>query len=287
MPWIFAAIAAPGIWALTNIFDQDLVTRRSKDPLFLVGITGFFAGIPALIAIATGRLVLLSFPDLTLAITVGGIGLFAYVPYYLALKYDDAADVILFWNLTPVFVAILAFFIAHERLSVLQTVAVGVIVLSSFVAESAPNRKGSSRYAYALMLGASVLVALEVSLGKLLYDRVDFVSGFSWVSLTMFSCALVLLGVRRRTSSRKNSWKDLVMYVLSELCDTGATSLKAFAVSFGSASIVQALEGIQSLFVMGLESVGFAGKRPRRTPQQKIRIVVASLLAVIGLLLIV
>lgn len=287
MVWLLAAIAAPVVWAFTNVLDQNLVNQRSKDPLFLVGVTGIFAGIPSIIAMASGQFVVLSADNLALATIIGVIGLSAYAPYYLALRHDDAADVILFWNLTPAFVAILAFFIAHERLSLVQSIAVSLIVIGSFVAESTPNRKGSSRRAYTLMLGASLLVAFEVALGKLLYDRVGFISGFSWVSFTMLLCATALLFSRWRVRHRKNSWKDIGTYIVSELCDTGAGSLKALAVSLGPASIVQALEGIQSLFVVVFESFGFVGRRIHRTTQQKIRIVVASVLAMVGLFLIV
>jgi drug/metabolite transporter (DMT)-like permease len=286
MVWILAALAAPAIWAFTNVLDQDLVNRRSKDPLFLVGITGVFLGIPSIVTMVTGRFVMLEVENLALAIVVAVLGLSAYAFYYFALRDDDVADVIIFWNLTPVFVAILAFFFAHERLSLVQLIAVGLIVLSSFVAESAPNRKGSSRRAYALMCIASLVVAVEVTLGKVLYNRVEFIPGFAWVSLTILVCALGLLVSRWHVRHRKNSWKDVGTYVVSELCDTGASSLKAFAVSLGPASVVQALEGIQSLFVMAFESLGLVGRRTQRTLKQNIRVLTASALAILGLLLI-
>ncbi len=286
MTWLFAALAAPAIWAFTNVLDQDLVNRRAKDPLFLVGITGLFLGIPSVIATLTGRFVMIETHGLVLAAAVAMLGLSAYALYYFALRDDDVADVIIFWNLTPVFVAILAFFIAYERLSAAQTIAIGLIVLSSFVAESAPNRKGSSRRAYVMMFAASIAVAVEVTLGKVLYDRVDFIAGFAWVSLFTLLCATVLLCSRWHAGRKKNSWKDIGTYIVSELCDTGAGSLKAFAVSLGPVSVVQALEGIQSLFVMGFESVGLVGRRTRRTFAQSVRLVTASVLAVLGLLLI-
>ncbi len=96
MTWLLAAIAAPAIWAFTNVLDQDLVNRRSKDPLFLVGITGLFFGIPSIIAMLTGRFVMLEAKDLLLAFAVAVLGLLAYALYFFALRNDDVADVIFF-----------------------------------------------------------------------------------------------------------------------------------------------------------------------------------------------
>ncbi len=103
----------------------------------------------------------------------------------------------------------------------------------------------------------------------------------------MVFCAAILLGSRWHIRQKRNSWKDVGTYVVGELCDTSASSLKAFALSLGPASVVQALEGIQSLFVMGFESLGLVGKRIHRTRTQKARIIVASIFAIAGLLLIV
>ncbi len=287
MWWFFAALAASAIWAWTNVVDEDLVVRRAKDPLLLVAITGLFGGIPFFVITLTGNFQMLSADTTMLAIAVGLVALLAYWPYYRALKEEDVADIILFWNLTPVFVVIMAFVFAHERLIASQYFAIGLLVAGSMIMGYAPNPRGSSLRAYLLMAGASLLLALEVVLAKILYNNASFLPAFAYVSLTMFcGAALMMLCRTKRRQKAKRSWRDMRIYVVSELADVSAGSLKGFAVSMGSASVIQALSGVQSLFVVCIESLGIFGARVHRPPKEIVRIVLASACVVVGLVLI-
>lgn len=287
MLWILAALAAPALWAATNVIDEELIHHRLKDGIVLTAITGLFAGIPGVALAVLGKIHGLSQVEFFLAALVGVVSLAAYVPYYWALKYDDAADVIIFWNLTPVIVALLAAVYADEHLGVLSWIAIGCLVLGSIVAKGrTAGKRSSSSHAYALMAISSLMVAIEVTLAKLLFQQATFGAIFGVICLTKMAIAVVVLAVRAGYLRAKLGQHEVLALGANETLDALASTLKSFALSIGPAGVVQALEGAQPLFVVVLEACGFDGVRIVRTHRQIIRLVAATALVVVGLTLV-
>lgn len=284
MAWILAALGAPALWAVSNIIDEELLRHRLRDPLALMAMTGLVAGVPGLVLMFWSRSAMPDVSSLIIAVVIGVLGIGCYVPYYYALLEDDAADVIIFWNLAPVLIAVLAAVFADERLSLPQYAAMALLVVGSLVAQGGKRtRPVQSGKAYVLMLFASVVVAVEVTLGKILYDRTAFTSGFMIVSLTMLGVGIVALCARFSYLRKRVRRHEIVSLGVNELLDTSATTLKSFALSIGPASLVQALEGVQPLFIVLLEMLGVDGVHIKRSRAEYARLMVSALCVVLGL----
>ncbi len=289
MLWIFAAFAAPALWAATNVIDEELLHHRLKDAVTLTAITGLFAGIPGLILFASGNVVAFTAAQFVLAALAGIVSLVAYIPYYMALKDDNAADVLLFWNLTPVLVALLAWAFARETLSATGWIAIFLLVAGSMIAmrKDSRGRGKLAARALALMIVASLLVAAEVTLAKVLFQQASFGAIFGLICLTKLAISLLALGVRQAYMRSHIGRHEMFVLAANETMDAGASSLKAFALSIGPAGIVQAIEGIQPLFVALLESMGFDGVSVRRSRREIVHLLLAVLFSVAGLTLII
>lgn len=284
MAWILAALGAPALWAVSNIIDEELLRHRLRDPLALMAMTGTVAGIPGLVLMIWQHVALPDGASIAIAVIVGVLGLCAYLPYYYALLEDDAADVIMFWNLAPVLIAVLAAIFANERLFMSQYGAMALLVAGSLIAQGGKRKKPvRSGKAYVLMLFASIVVAVEVTLGKVLYERTAFTSGFMVVSLAMFALGVAALCARWAYLHKRVKRHEAVSLFVNELIDTSATTLKSFALSIGPASLVQALEGVQPLFIVLLEVLGVDGVHVRRSRAEYVRLMVSALCVVVGL----
>lgn len=287
MPWILFALLAPALWAFTNLIDDDLIRTRIKDPVTLMVITGLFAGIPALALLFTGHLSMPSETVLLFACLAGAANLLSYLPYYYALRETSAANVILMWNLIPAFVTGLAWVFLDEALAPAQYAAIALLVMSSLLA--AYRKAGTQtvgRWAYPLMAGSSVLVAVQVLATKRVFHEVDFATGFGWISAATFAVALLFL-LRTKTRSALRLARTLQTeerVVVGELLDVGAGAAKTFAISLGSVSVVQALEGTQPLFVV-LFGALFFHHAQKITRADAARVLIATALAVTGFLL--
>ena len=72
-------------------------------------------------------------PSLTVIFIVGAIDVFYQIPYYIALRKVDTLITVALFSLGKVSVPILAYFIVGEKLSIMQYVGFGIILLSSFL----------------------------------------------------------------------------------------------------------------------------------------------------------
>lgn len=280
---VILALLAPALWAATNLIDRGL-ERALHHVGPLVIVTGLFAGVPGLILLLMGRPVTANVSVLLLAAVTGAVGLAVYVPYLRALRLADPAVVVLQWNLAPVLTAIFAWFVVDERLSFQQCVAILALVVASLVASYQPRPTHLFSRAAPWMFLASCLTALEAVLQKRLYEQVSFLTGFEMISLAILVLTLVLLLLRttdRRILIHALETGKTKWFIMDETLDVAASAAKGAAISLGPVSVVQAAEGLQPLFVYALESL--RGQRPRLSANQGRRLMLAAVLAVVGL----
>lgn len=290
--WFPFAIVSPVFWAASNLIDEDLVRHDVRDPVILTAITGLFSGIAVIVLALLGAFVWPGWNVFVLAVATGAIGLLVYIPYLHALVLASSASVILMWNLTPVIIATAAWAVLGERLLSREYVAIGLLVSSSLLAahQRGPDGRHWSRAAPWMVL-ASFMYAGEAVLGKAVYERVPFAVGLAWISATSFLLAVGLLVVRARSLPvfvRAFRGRTGLVVVANEGIDLAAVVARDRAVSLGPVSLVNAIGGLQPIFVVAFATaaaaLGFARHHIRRPTRAELpRILLATAAAVLGL----
>jgi len=282
MLWLFFALLAPALWAITNIIDDELIDSHTGTPAVLVTITGFFAIIPFFIALFSGSMEWPGYTVLFFSIMSGVIGLLVYFPYFFALKISDPAPAMLMWNLTPAFVvgASILFFGIHP--SFVEYVAIGILIVSSLIVGYKKGSRFDVNKAFPWMFFASILSAVEIVCTKVVFNHTSFLTGLGWISLAIFLTALVLFmssySIRQRLRQHsKGLWKEIT---IDELLDSGAQVARNYAISAGPIVLVKAAEGLQPLFVLFF-SLFMVHKR---SSVPVTRLIIAAVIAIVGLL---
>ncbi len=248
--WLAPALAAPILWAISNLIDEHLVGDTQLDAWALVLVTGAFTSLPALLVVAH------PVPTTTtaaMAIAAGITGVLVYFPYFKALLFESASTVTLMWNLSPVLIVALARLTIGERLSAASYCAVALLVASASLASFRWQRGAAWSTALPWMSAASVLLAISSVLEKAVYDRLPFVQGLSWISLGGLLATLVVAASagRSRIELRHAFRQRLgVLLVANEGLDLAAICTLGLATSLGPVSIVHAVGGLQPLFVL-------------------------------------
>lgn len=253
MLWLLFALLAPLLWAATNIIDDDLVLHRLKKPVIIVGITGLFAGIPALCILLSGHFSLPSWPIVLFGIATGIVSLIAYYPYYRALETANPESVILFWNLAPVLVTLFAFIFLDERLSMIKYIAIGLLILSAIITEGSHvdfKPHGNARAMLWMLLG-SVITATQYIFEKQLYTSIGPADGLVLIGTGGCISGLLILSSKRNRHTVISAFKKNGLILgINHLLDLGAVVCSSLAIAFGTVSIVSALQGVQALFVV-------------------------------------
>jgi len=287
VPWVVPALAAPVLWALSNLIDEHLIKNSVRDPMSLTLVTGLFASVPAVAVAVSGHWIWPGLETASLALLCGSLGLLVYYPYLTSLETESPSAVILMWNLTPVAIVGLARLFLHEHLASSEYFALALLVTSSIVAAVHLSPVGWMSRAFPWMVLASVLLAASSIIEKSIYDRLPFSAGIGWISLgaMLTTGAFWVVCVNsRRTLIRSLRSPLATLLVVNELLDLGAACALSLATSLGSVSLVHAVGGIQPIFVLLFGAV--ASRNLRRTRGEWVRTFIAAGLAITGLRLI-
>ena len=283
MTWLLLTLVATTLWGITNLIDSDLLERQQQNPNVLTFITGLFGSIPVLL-IPLLSIITPSPPIVVAALLGGAVGLFVYWPYYKALEKTHTANVILLWNLAPVFVVFSTWLFLGEQLAVKEYIAIIFLIASSFLTSYQPARSHHiSAAAAGWMLLASLATAIEFTLLEYVFRHVSILDGIAWVSVGVL-CATITLplavpAVRSQITMALKNTRLRKRFALNELLDLTASLLRMGAIRLGSAGLVSAVSGLQPLIVL-LFSPLFKSKQ---APPSRILMFVAVALGMIGL----
>ncbi|HSW97373.1 MAG TPA: EamA family transporter [Candidatus Saccharimonadales bacterium] len=285
MNWIFFAILAPALWAITNLFDKYLLEKHIPNINVYLFFTGSI-GLVVLFGIPFFGFVLPPLHIIIAGLVAGALFNYQMFPYFKALTIEEASRVVPIYQLSSIFVLVISYLIIHEKLTFHEFIAFPLLVLGGFLV-SIKRIEGIFTLSKALwfMIGAAFLYALHILLSKYLYLHITYYQGLVWISIGGFLSVLpLLLGKQTRKDVRLFFNKRPIikgLMVGNELINLGAIVASQMALSTGPASLVAAFIGTQPFFVLLftlITSIWFAKIVKEET---KIHIVVHKMIALI------
>jgi len=261
MFWILIAISAHWFWAIGNLGDKYIVSKRVRNPfVYLVWIT-MLGGLSVVIIPWTGLVI--PSAKTALFLLIGGL-LYFYggLPYIRAMQMEEPTRVNVWWGFIPIFSLLIGQIFFNEVFSFSQLAAfcwlVGGTVLASVHFKN--NGRPVVSKAVWLMMLACLAFAIYGVLFHLAMAEVGFIQGFIWVSLVQFVCALTMFlstGFRRDFFSSIKAADRGLMGAVGGIAffEKSGILLNQWALSLGSAALVFAFEGFQVLFVFIMASL--------------------------------
>jgi len=297
MNWLLIIFIAYFLGAIAMVIDKAMLKKSIPEPLvytFYIGLLGLIF-IPLLMPFG---FFVPDFDVILMSLVAGILFIIALITFFNTLKVDDASQVIpIIGGMSPLLILILAFFIAGEKLAINELIALFIIVVGSFIISLDRHGKSWKISSRTLLLSffAALFFAMSYSLTKKVYDQVDFLNGFIWTRLgallTIFSLLFYPKFRQLLKKSSKKSKKQVKFIFLVGQAMAGISFLLVnYAISLGSVTITNALQGLQYVFLFIIVVI-LSKYRPkiikekidRQTVVQKI---VAIIIISLGLLLI-
>lgn len=247
--YIWIAIFAYFLYALNGIADKFLLTKAVKHPIayaFYIGITG-----PLTFFLAPFGLKMVGPSDFLIALLGGGCFIIALYFFYAAIQQTSISRILpIEGGFVPVFTLLLAYVILGERLTIVQYLAFGFLVLGAILISLKKDASGWHPKALGNGILAAFLFALSLAITKLIFDKTNFVSGLIWTRLGFFLVALSFLIPKKSRNHilrapRQASTTNKFLYYGTRLTGGAAGLLQNYAISLGSVTIVNALQGSQ------------------------------------------
>lgn len=252
--WLFIVIVGYFLNAAAAVVDKFLLSKKIPNPAVY---TFFIAalGLLGLVLIPWG----FYWPgvfELLVALLAGLTFTAALFCLFKALALNETSRVTPFiGGLSPIFVLGFSYFLLSDRLNSNQLLAFVLLVAGTAAISWEKSRRKNQARGFLLALISALLFGLSYTLTKDVYNHQDFVSGFVWMRLAAFLGALFLLisPANRRAiweSSRESDVKVSGVFLFGQASGALSFILINYAISLASVSIVNALQGLQYVFLL-------------------------------------
>ena len=254
MDWLLFALLSPAFWALNNVFNKFLITKKFKGYfsmiVYLNIVDLIFAG-----AVYVFTPISFKFPYALFAMVIGLMPLFAFWFYSKALMVEEVSRLSPLFQFIPIFVVLFAVLFLGEILSIQKYFGVALIVLTSILISYKKSGTGHSlSSAFKLMIPFTLIIAAYTVLNKYLLGYLDFWSVFFWMMIGSWLGAMCMLAFSKPRKEFFDTFpqlgkKTFFVTLAGEGSYILGTIFSLIATMLGYVSLVSALSGLQQFFV--------------------------------------
>ena len=273
MNWVFIAVISYFILAIVNLVDKFIIEKilpSAKTYTFLVGVLGLIV-----LIIAPWFLMWPGIYLFTLNIFIGMLLPLALILLYTSLRLGDASKIIiLIGGSVPIFTILLSFLLLGERFTNTQYMAFFYLIFGTLIISYFPTAhelwtkiliwfgfENKKRFKSIIISLTSALIFSLFFVGsKYLFNNQEFLSSFMWIRLGSFLAVLLfLLSKKSRKEIFKNikklKGKNKLIFLSNQGLAAVGFFLQNYAIFLGSVALVNALQGVQYVFLLFLASL--------------------------------
>lgn len=254
---LFFALGSPLFFGIMNTIDKYVVSYRVKRPLGFAIVASWVGVLGGIIVSFFADWSNLSFGSLLFPIIVGIIGGVNFFLYYILMQKQDASNLTGLVYFYPVLVAILSFFVLHERFSFLSYLGLFFIV-SGVVMISARLNKLKLHSGFFLIFINIVLVALWEFSIKIITNQLPPIAGFAIASIVTGLTTSTLLFFKRIRKDFLFELKNFKWALIAESFTFFATITIYLAMNLLPATIVSSLASLHPMFTLIFERISSA-----------------------------
>ncbi len=262
MGWAIAALASAAVFALVSVLDKRILA------VYVPGLPGFYAlvGVIQLGMAATAFVFTpwqgASAGALTAAMASGVLWGAVLLLLFYGLRQLEVTRAVPFYNIFPVFVALLSIAFLGERLLWVHWLAIVTVIAGaglSTVGQGQQSVSGNRKLAYVALLLASLLTAAGTVTAKAALESMEFWNVFSLRSLFLGSVLLVpglTKDGRRQALQAAANVRGLVVVLGTEamLAPVGLV-LMLTAFDRGPASLASTIMSTRPIFTLAISSL--------------------------------
>jgi uncharacterized membrane protein len=276
--WIQYALFSSFLWAIVHILDEHCVDKVFSKPwLGVITSSGISAGIFLLWPIFHQTVIIPNWDILLLCLLTGSIIQLSQLFYFRALDSSDSGTVAAYWNLTPIFLLIISYWLFGSLLTGGNYMGIALLVIASIGLCSIDRFSGRWNTLY-LMSIAAAFQTLVILLEKYIFDHTDFFGAFLSIAVGVIVSGLSSLANKEiRLTFLKDLpqiQKALPIFMAIELINWGALYCGQTAVKLGVPTLVAAIEASTPAYAFGLALLIARSQRHRvdRDTQRKLPI---------------
>ncbi|MBX7136405.1 MAG: EamA family transporter [Oligoflexia bacterium] len=260
MSWLVAALVAPLFYSFSNFIEKYLVDHVRAPAGLLTVWVSFMMGLGTmLLGVGLGA-ELLSSRD-ALLMMLAGASLSIYIlPYFIALKLDEASRIIPLFQFSPLFLFALSWLCLGEELTGLQFCGALLVIVGGFILSLERRVSGvlKLRPAFWLIIFASFLYAVNGLLTRMVISQNNLGGTLLFQGFGQLLAVAPMKYYLGKTPAEGDFVKQLNFWgwiVLTVLVSCIATLCDVYAMGLVKVNLVRSVAATQPLFVVVLGTI--------------------------------
>ena len=264
MNWIFIALLAPLLFAISSFIDKVLISKYFRGESGALIIYGCLVGLPLalLIFIFNPAVIHITLATAIFVMINGSLLAIYLFPYLKALNQEDASAISPLFQIIPLFTYILSFFILGERLTSIQLIAGAIIILGA-MGLSSNFHKGKfhvKKETVFLMLLATLIIAVNSVMFKVFAIELDFWTTTFWQYFGFVIFGILLLFIKRHRKAfvftfKKNKISILGLNMLNEVVNLAGLLILSYATLLAPIALVGIVNEVYPIIVLILGAI--------------------------------
>ena len=256
MTWLAYALATPVLYCVAVFIDKIVLGKKISDPLIMTLLSGAIMGLMGISFALFFGLKDIGFIQTLALIASGVLALFYILPYFYALRLDDASRIVPLFQLSPLYVLIFSSLFLHEVLSGKQLIGFFLILAGSFLISAQKLESGffKLRPAFWYMALAGLMYAGVGLLFRYVVREESFwtTATYQFMGSGLATFPLILFLHSRGSLSRHigDHKPVFILITFSNLLAALALLSQSFALSLASTPLVYIVAGIQPFIML-------------------------------------
>lgn len=251
MTWLYLVILAQLISAFVVMIDKYLVTKVIRKPMVYTFYVGALSSV-VLLLLPFGGIHLPNQSVVLIASAVAAAYILSILCLYRSLTTADASDIApVMGAVTAISTFVFDYFILKTKLPINFFLGFPFLILGTFLMSRFRIEKKSTLF----VVLAGTFFGLSAVMIKMIFIRTDFLNGFFWSRIANVIGAMALLAwpanfkaIKMDFFQSKSGTKFLIVF--NKALAGIAFLLILIAIKLGDVSVVNALGGIQFIFVL-------------------------------------
>ncbi|MFH0805937.1 MAG: DMT family transporter [Patescibacteria group bacterium] len=255
MNWIIIAIISHFLTAIVFIIDKFIVSKTAIRPVIYSFYVGILGGLTILLFPFGFELI--SLKQIIISFMAGILFIFATLYFYKTIKISEISRIIpIIGGAIAIFTLILTYLFLEERLSSNQFIAFFLLVFGGLIILwPKRNKKMFSFQKISFILLSALFFAGSYVLTKMVFTEQSFINGFIWIRLgsVLGACLLLILPRNRKiifNIGEEIKKKTIILPIFSKSLSAFAFLLLNYAIFLGNVALVNALQGVQYVFLL-------------------------------------
>ena len=278
MNWIVIAIISHFFMAIVFVLDKIVVSKTVIRPVVYSFYVGVLSGL--VILLAPFGFSLMPLKQIIISFMAGILFVFATIYLYKAVRISDISRIIpIIGGVIAIFTLILTYLFLDERLNTNQFIAFLMLVFGGIIIlwpkkNKIKNSNAKSLFSKKIFFAflAALLFASSYVLTKFIFIEESFINGFIWIRLggVLGACLLLISSKNRKmifSIGEKIKRRTIALSVFSKSLSAFSLILLNYAIFLGNVSLVNALQGVQYVFLL-IMAFFFSVKFPKIIKEQ-------------------